>query len=355
MIWENNAMAERILVVDCEAAAREIIVSMLSSANYECQEAGDGLEALALIGSGKEFELVLSSLIMPNLDGVGLLGHIKDKYSDIPFVIITTVQDISVALAAIRKGAYDYLLKPFEREQLLNTVRRALENRRLKLKKCDYQTNLKAVVQQSTEQLRQSLGNIETSHDNTLDALDLKEPSSEGHAKRVTFFTIAIARAMEIPKEEIAVIARGAFLHDIGKMAIPDEVLRKPGALTPDEFAIIKEHCLLGYKMLQKIPILQEASEIVYAHHERYDGTGYPRGLKGQEIPLGARIVAVANTVDSIMSDLPYRAARSLQAAREELQAWSGRQFDPEIVTVFRQIPDGLLEEFRRFSTEVQP
>jgi putative nucleotidyltransferase with HDIG domain len=292
--------------------------------------------------------------MMPNLDGIGLLGLVKDKYSDIPFVMVTAVNEISVALAAIRKGAYDYLLKPFEREQLLNTVRRALENRRLKLEGRGYDKNLETLVNARTEKLRAALSNLEKSYDITLealgDALDLRDAETEGHPKRVTAFTIAIARTMGISKEEIAVIVRGAFLHDIGKMAIPDAILRKPGALTPDEFAIIKEHCLLGYKMVQKIPFLAEPSEIVYAHHERYDGTGYPRGLSGQQIPLGARIVAVANTVDSITSDLPYRAARTLRTAREELQAWSGRQFDPEIVAVFQQMPDAIFDELRHIA-----
>src|SRR5262249_5963011 len=149
------------------------------------------------------------------------------------------VHDISVALAAIRNGAYDYLLKPFEREQLLATARRALENRRLKLENRAYQTNLEALVAARTEQLNKTMENLERSYDITLealgDALDLKDAETEGHSKRVTAFTIAIARRMGLTKDQIAVIARGAFLHDIGKMAIPDAILRKPDKLTPDE------------------------------------------------------------------------------------------------------------------------
>src|SRR5579864_5312096 len=208
--------AERILVVDDEEPIREIVSSMLGSAGYKCQQAGSGKEALAILDSGGQFELILSDLMMAELDGIGLLERTKERYPDMPVVMVTAVHDISVALTAIRNGAYDYLLKPFEREQLLNTVRRALENRRLKLDNRTYQTNLESLVQQRTEQLRQALGDLEKSYDITLealgDALDMKDSETEGHSKRVTAFTIAIARAMEIPKEEIAVIARGAFL-----------------------------------------------------------------------------------------------------------------------------------------------
>jgi len=170
-------------------------------------------------------------------------------------------------------------------------------------------------------------------------------PPPKNHVGRVTAFTIAIAREMGLTKEEINVIATGAYLHDIGKMAIPEAILLKPGALTPEETDTIREHCLLGYKIVQKSPFPAGVDEIVYSHHERYDGTGYPRGLKGEEIPLGARIVAVANTLDSITTKLPYRAAQSLDAAKAEIQRWSGRQFDPEIVRVFLQMPDNIWSE----------
>jgi putative nucleotidyltransferase with HDIG domain len=194
------------------------------------------------------------------------------------------------------------------------------------------------------QRLKAALASLEGSYDIMVealgDALDLKESGTEGHAKRVTAYTIGIARAMNIPKDQIAVIARGTYLHDLGKMAISHAILLKPAALTPDETAIMRTHCHIGYKMLEKIPFLRGADEIVHSHHERYDGTGYPRGLKGEQIPLGARIVAVANTLDSISSDLPYRPARPFAAAKKEIQDWSGRQFDPQIVQVFLSIPD---------------
>ena len=342
----------RILVVDDEEAIREIVSSMLTSAHYKCKQARSGVEALALLDSGEEFELMLSDLMMAELDGIGLLERSKERFPDMPVVMVTAVHDISVALGALRNGAYDYVLKPFEREQLLATVRRALENRRLKLENREYQMKLEALVEARTEQLQKAMNSLERSYDITLealgDALDLKDAETEGHSKRVTAFTIAIARQMGISTDQIRIIARGAFLHDIGKMAIPDAILRKPGALNPDETAIMREHCYRGYQMLKKIPFLAEASDIVYSHQEKYDGTGYPRGLKGDQIPLGARIFAVADTLDAITSDRPYRPAQSLTAARKEIEAWSGRQFDPEVVSHFLAMPDDIWEDLRK-------
>jgi putative nucleotidyltransferase with HDIG domain len=343
---------DRILVVDDEEAIREIVSSMLTTANYQCRQAASGLEALSLLDSGEDFALMLSDLMMAGMDGIGLLERAKEKFPDMPVVMVTAVHDISVALSAIRNGAYDYLLKPFEREQLLATVRRALENRRLKLENRAYQTELEAKIDARTQQLRNAMGEIEKSYDITLealgDALDLKDAETEGHSKRVTAFTIAMARAMGISHDQIRIIARGAFLHDIGKMAIPDAILRKPGALTPDEIAIMREHCYRGYHLLQRIPFLGDAAQIVYSHQERFDGTGYPRGLKGEEIPLGARIFAVADTLDAITSDRPYRPAQSVTAAREEIQRWSGRQFDPEVVKVFLSMPENIWSDLRK-------
>jgi putative nucleotidyltransferase with HDIG domain len=328
---------DRILVVDDEESIREIISSMLSAAGYKTRSASSAVEALAILHSSGEFELMLSDLMMPEMDGIALLERSKEKYPDMPVIMVTAVHDISVALAAIRNGAYDYLLKPFEREQLLAMVRRALETRRLAAR---------------TEQLRHAMTELERSYDVTLEALgnalDLKDAETEGHSKRVTAFTIAIARAMSLSGEDIKIIARGSFLHDIGKIAIPDAILRKPGALTPEETEIMREHCFRGYQMLKRIPFLSRAAEIVYSHQEKYDGTGYPRGLRGEEIPMGARIFSIADTLDAITSDRPYRAAQSISAAREEIMRWSGRQFDPEVVRHFMDMPDTIWEDLRK-------
>ena len=349
--WYSMSV-DKILVVDDEDSIREIVASMLTAAGYQCRKAASGVEALSILTNGEEFSLILSDLMMRDLDGIGLLEQTKVKYPEMPVIMVTAVHDVSVALGAIRNGAYDYLLKPFEREQLLASVRRAIETRRLRMENRAYQMNLESLVSARTEQLRQTMADLERSYDITLealgDALDLKDSETEGHSKRVTAFTIAIARAMGLTAERIRVIARGAFLHDIGKMAIPDAILRKSGPLSEEERSIMREHCFRGYQMLRKIPFLSEASEIVYTHQERYDGSGYPRGLRGNEIPLGARIFAVADTLDAITSDRPYRAAQSIRAAREEITRCSASQFDPDVVRTFQSMPESIWLDLRK-------
>jgi putative nucleotidyltransferase with HDIG domain len=211
--------------------------------------------------------------------------------------------------------------------------------------------SLNSLVALRTEQLQQAIRNLERSYDISLgclgDALALKHLATEQHSKRVAAYTIGIARASGLPRDNIAVIARGAFLHDIGKIGIHDSILRKPSTLTPDETVSMREHCLLGYKMVKKVPFLAEVAEIIYSHHEWYNGKGYPRGLKGEDIPLGARLVAVANALDSIMSDLPYHPAQSYGAAREEIMRWAGRQFDPAVVKTLLSMPDKIWNDLR--------
>ncbi len=334
---------ERILVVDDEETIREIVSSMLSGANFQSRQAASGVEALSILESGEEFDLVLSDLMMAEMDGNDLLEKSKERFPDVPVVMVTAVHDLSVALQALRNGAYDYLLKPFERDQLLATVRRALEHRRLKRENDAYRTNLEALVAARTQQWKNAIAELKKSYNITLQAfgysLELKDAETLGHTKRVTAYAIAIASKMGIPKEDIEVIAQGAWLHDIGKMAIPDGILKKPSKLTPEETAIMREHAYYGFDILSKIPFLADAAEIVYSHQEWYDGSGYPRGLKGDGIPLGARIFSIADTLDAITSDRPYRPAQTYEAAQSEIRRYSGTQFDPEIVTVFLEMP----------------
>jgi putative nucleotidyltransferase with HDIG domain len=343
--------SENILVVDDEDSVREMICSILKESGFQCRGVTSGAEALSALKSNSGYALILSDLIMSGIDGLALLERVKRLQPELLMIMVTAVHDVSVALTAIRRGAYDYLLKPFEPDQLLTSVQRAIQTFRLKQENLAYQTRLESLVAEQTQTLRHAFAELERSYDITLEALgkalDLKDAETEGHSKRVTAFTMAIARAMELPQDRIRVIARGAFLHDIGKMAIPDAILRKPGRLTPEEQSLMREHARLGYQMLRRIPFLQEASNIVYSHQERYDGSGYPRGLKADQIPLGARIFAVADTFDAITSDRPYRAAQSISSARREIQSYSGTQFDPEIVTVFMSISQEIWQDLR--------
>lgn len=340
----------RILVVDDEAHVRSMIGATLDHQGYEVQLANSGRDALDTLGQ-TTFDLVLTDIVMQDGNGITLLERIHAQQPNLPVVMVTAIHDISVAIDAMRRGAYDYLLKPFEREHLVSTVQRALDHREALQESHNYQQSLEQVVRARTEMLRQAMEDLEHSYDVTLealgDALDLKDSETEGHSKRVTAYTIALARAIGIPPAEIKVIARGAFLHDIGKMAIPDEILRKPGALSPEEQVVMRDHCTRGYHMLRKIPFLSEAAEIVFSHQEHYDGTGYPSGLRGKEIPLGARIFAVADTLDAVTSDRPYRKARQFDVAREEILRCSGTQFDPGVVEAYLKIPNDLWHELR--------
>jgi putative nucleotidyltransferase with HDIG domain len=352
----------RILVVDDETHVRAMVGSTLERQGFEVQLASSGREALETLELNN-FDLVLTDIVMQDVNGIALLERIHAQYPNLPVVMVTAIHDISVAIDSMRRGAYDYLLKPFEREHLLSTVQRAMDHRHALEETHNYQQSLEQMVRARTEMLRHAMEDLEHSYDVTLealgDALDLKDSETEGHSKRVTAYTIALARAMGIPPADIKVIARGAFLHDVGKMAIPDDILRKPGKLTPEEQAVMREHCMRGYHMLRKIPFLAGAAEIVFCHQEHYDGGGYPRGIGGREIPVGARIFAVADTLDAITSDRPYRRARSFDSAREEILRCSGSQFDPAVVEVFLKIPNELWQELRseisgqnkRFST----
>lgn len=334
---------ERILVVDDEEAIREVVSTMLESKGYRCTAVSNGRAAQEQVKKSTP-DLVLSDMIMPEMDGIKLLDWLREYDPEVPVIMVTAIHDISTALEAIRRGAYDYILKPFEKDQLFLGVGRALQHRRLVAENRSYQIQLEHQVEERTAELTRALGQLEQSYDDTLEALgsalDLKDAETEGHCQRVTAFTISIAKAMPVPNHYLPILARAAFLHDIGKMAIPDGILRKPGPLTDAEKEVMRKHCEIGYNMLIRIPFLRDAAEIVLAHQEFFDGTGYPRGLKGEQIPLGARIFTIADSLDAMISDRPYRKALPMPHAREEIRRCSGTQFDPKVVEVFSTIPE---------------
>jgi putative nucleotidyltransferase with HDIG domain len=343
--------ADHILVVDDESTVLDLVVAWLEQAGYDVSSTSDAEHALLHLQDDPGCDLVLSDVMMPGCDGLTLLNHIGRDYCGVPVVMLTAVQDVQVAANAFRRGAIDYLVKPFDRTQLLAVVSRALDHGRLLKKNEAYRQNLEEIISNRTSRLRATMQDLERSYDFTLeamgDALDLRDAETEGHSRRVTAYTIALAREMGLTHDQVRVIARGAFLHDIGKIATPDCILLKPGKLDAEETAIMREHCARGYEMVRKIPFLREAAEIVHAHQETFDGTGYPRGLSGEEIPLGARIFAIADTLDAITSDRPYRLGRSFAAARAEIVRCSGTQFDPAIVEVFLRISDEIWAKLR--------
>ena len=342
---------ENILVVDDEEAIREVVSTMLESKGYQCTAVSNGRAAQDQVKRVTP-DLVLSDMIMPEMDGIKLLDWLRQYDPEVPVIMVTAIHDISTALEAIRRGAYDYILKPFEKDQLFLGVGRALQHRRLVMENRTYQRNLEQLVEERTAQLLAKNAELEQSYDDTLEALgsalDLKDAETEGHCQRVTAFCISIAKTMPVPNPYLPVLARAAFLHDIGKMAIPDGILRKAGPLTDEEKQIMRKHCEIGYNMLIRIPFLRDAAEIVLAHQEFFNGSGYPRGLKGEQIPLGARIFTIADSLDAMISDRPYRKALPLSHAREEIRRCSGTQFDPQVVEVFLSIPEEHWLELRQ-------
>ena len=341
----------RVLVVDEQLQSRSAIEGMLKKGEYSTVLSSGKDEAIEHLEKDPPYDLVLSDLTMAGLGGRGLIERLRAMQPDTPLVLLTASHEENAALAAVRQGVYDYDLRPIEKDHLLVTVRRALDYRRLLQQNAMYRQDLEQLVSARTGMLHQAISDLERSYDITLealgDALDLKDAETEGHSKRVTAFTIALARGAGIPPHQIPIVARGAFLHDIGKMAIPDAILLKPSKLQADEKKVMREHCARGYQMLRKIPFLQEAAEIVYSHQEHYDGSGYPRKLKGDQIPMGARIFAVADTLDAITSDRPYRKGTTFAAARLEIKRCSGTQFDPKVVAVYLSLPDQLWEDLR--------
>jgi putative nucleotidyltransferase with HDIG domain len=342
--WEITIVeTAHILVVDDEEAIREVLSTMLESRGYKCTTLSTGRAAQEFVRKQKP-DLVLIDMTMPEMDGIKLLDWLRNYDAEIPVIMLTAIHDISTALQAVRRGAYDFILKPFEKDQLFHAVGRAWQHRQLVTENKNYQINLQQEVERKTAELTNALDLLTQSYDDTLEtfgsALSVKDEDTEVHSQRVTAYTISIAKNVPVPLPYLTVLARAAFLHDIGKMAIPDKILRKPGPLDDAEKQIMRTHCDIGYNMLTRIPFLRDAAEIVLAHHEFFDGSGYPRQLRGEQIPLGARIISIANTLDAMLSDWPYRNALPMSRAREEIRRGAGTQFDQKIVEVFLSIPE---------------
>ena len=339
-----------ILVVDDEEAILAIVSTMLESRGYKCTALSNGRDAQEFIRKQAP-DLILLDLILPEIDGIQLLDWLRGFNQEIPTIVLTGIHDISTALGVMRRGAFDYILKPFEKDQLFHAVDRAWQHRLLLAEDKNYRINLQQEVARKTGELTASLDLLTQAYDDTIEALgsalDVKDMETFGHSQRVTAYTISIAKSVPVPLSSLTVLARAAFLHDIGKMAIPDKILRKPGPLDDAEKVIMRTHCEIGYNMLTRIPFLRDAAEIVLAHHEFFDGSGYPRQLRGEQIPLGSRIFSIANTLDVMLSDWPYRGALSMLHAREEIRRCAGTQFDPKIVEVFLSIPENHWIELR--------
>jgi response regulator RpfG family c-di-GMP phosphodiesterase len=346
----DTAPQSRILVVDDDLSIRQLLATKLKMSGFIVTSCGSGEEALKMLAK-ESFDAIISDLNMPGISGLELLEEAQRQYPRTAFLMATGVGDVSMGVAAMKQGASDYILKPFQMEAVMASLRRAVGMKRMEAELEEYRLRLEEMVEQRTKQLKAALSRIEWTYDETLEALsaalDLRDNETAGHSRRVTLYALEIARRHNFSPDQLKQLERGAYLHDIGKIGISDSILLKPGKLTPEETAVMQTHVRIGYELMNRVAFLHSAAQIVLTHQECYDGSGYPRGLMREEIPLGARIFAVADTLDAMMSERPYRHGRSYAVARAEIQRESGRQFDPHVVAAFLGIPEETWIEIR--------
>jgi len=280
----------RVLIVDDEVSVRKVMAAVLAQVGLRCESAASGDEALHVLKT-HPIDAVISDLQMPGMSGLELLAKVKQSYPLMVFLMVTGVDDVRVGIQAMREGADDYLVKPLQVDGniVLASLTRALHVKRLEQEVENYRHHLEEIVAEQTGQLREALRQIERSYDHTLEvlgaAIDLRDSPTAGHSRRVFLYSIEIAKAMGGLESQMRNIAMGAWLHDIGKLAIPDAVLLKPGSLTDEERAIMQRHAQIGCDLVKGIPFLAAAAEIIFSHHERCDGSGYPRGPEGAGDP----------------------------------------------------------------------
>lgn len=315
---ERNTRVE-VLVADDEPSIAESLRAFLEGIGYQVSTARDGREALDIFRE-RRMPLVVSDINMPLIGGHELLREIKALSPETEVIIVTGFATVDGAVKAIKDGAYDYIIKPFRIATIQHTVEKALNHRALILENLRLQEN--------------SLNVLRT----MVNVLEQRDSYTAGHSRRVTEIAMTIAARLELSGEDCKTLRLAGMIHDVGKIGIEDTILRKPGRLTAEEFAMIRTHPERGVQIIAPLDFLKGALPIVRHHHECYDGSGYPAGLGGEAIPLGARIVAIADTYDAITSSRAYRRARGQEAALAEITRCSGTQFDPELSSLFLEI-----------------
>jgi putative two-component system response regulator len=321
-------MTSTVLIVDDEYSGRETLQSVLEGEGYNLIMAENGLQAIEK-AKAHQPDVILLDVMMPGMTGFEVCERIRSdpQVAEIPIIILTALDDRDSLLTGLKSGADDFISKPFDRFELrarligitrLNRFHKLVDER---------------------EKLQQAHQHLLDAYDATIagwsHAMDLRDRETEGHSQRVTELTLKLANAFGFQDNELTHIRHGALLHDMGKLGIPDSILQKPDQLTNEEWVVMRKHPQLAYEMLYPIEYLRPALEIPYSHHEKWDGTGYPRGLKGEEIPLSARIFAIVDVWDAITSDRPYRPAYTIEQALSHIREQSGKHFDPQVVDVF--------------------
>jgi putative two-component system response regulator len=322
---------EQILVVDDVASIRMAFSRKLGREGYECLVAENGKDALALLEKHR-IALVLLDITMPGMSGRDVLREIVTKYPDTAVIMITAIDSAETAIDLLKAGAYDYIIKPVYFNELPLRVQRALDRRKLMIENRQYWLDLEERVAKQTAKVREAFLN---SLKSLALALEAKDKYTSGHSQRVADSAVNIAQRLKMAPEEIERLRFAALVHDIGKIGIKESVINKEGELTDEEYAYISTHSAIGENILKPVIEDKEILRMVRHHHERYDGRGYPDGLTGRNIPLGSRIVAVADMFDAMTSDRPYRKSVSHEIAIAELKRHASTQFDPQVVDAF--------------------
>lgn len=324
-------MTNTILIVDDDVAGQLTLESILDGQGYDLEFAENGVQALEKI-SRLLPDIVLLDVMMPGMDGFEVCRRIRatPAIAEIPIIMLTALDDKKSLMSGLESGADDYLTKPYDRYELLARLMGITRLNRYR-KLVDERTH-------TVETHAQLLAAYEATIDGWSRALDLRDRETEGHSQRVGQLTVQLAIIAGLSQSDITHIRRGALLHDIGKLAIPDSILFKPDALNEEEWIWMKKHPQYANEMLSSIEYLKPAMDIPYCHHEKWDGTGYPRGLKGDAIPFAARLFAVVDVWDALTSDRPYRPAWTQQKALEYIQNESGKHFEPIAVNLFRKM-----------------
>jgi putative nucleotidyltransferase with HDIG domain len=335
----SPAGSARCLVVDDDDMVRHALVRVVEGQGLACVQAGSGRAALDLLEREGEVPVIITDIHMPEMDGLEFLRQVRQRWPDSAVIMLTAVADVETAVACMQLGAVDYIAKPVIVDEVRTRVTRALEKRELTLQNRFYQKHLESRVRQQAQRIRELfLEGVQT----LAHALEAKDAYTRGHSKRVSWYAVKTAVSLGFTGDELEELRLGAELHDIGKIGTREDVLNKPGPLTPEEFRHIAEHTTLGERILA--PLARESPRvlrIVRSHHERMNGSGFPDGLAGEAIPLEARVVGVADAFDAMTTNRTYRALRSPVVAIEELRRCIGEQFDPRVVDAFlRAFPD---------------
>jgi putative nucleotidyltransferase with HDIG domain len=333
-------MEDRILVVDDEEVICSILARRLTREGYLCSTANNGKEALKQFYRDT-FSLIISDIKMPVMDGIELLKRVKAMNPKMMVIMVTAYPEIDMAVEAMRLGAYDFIIKPADLDLVILSVKKALEKKRLEEEVEAYHKNLEKLVEERTAKLQQAYRILKKANLDSVkilaEAIDAKDPYTRGHSDRVKRMSLRIAFQLGFTEDRLESLEYGALLHDIGKIGIKDEILQKPGALSPEEYQYIQEHPLIGVKIVEGIDFFREMIPMIRHHHEHFDGSGYPDGLVGEAIPLEARIIFVPDAFDAMNTMRPHRGAMPLEDVLGELEKGKGKQFDPQILDIFLQ------------------